>query len=512
MTEFTSAPFQPFYFPPQSIPLLPTLNLSDDEMALLSTLQGKADLYYGQMLLADSYYRGMQAITDLGIAIPKELQGLRTIVGWPRMAIDPIVDRLSLDGFRMPGQTDSDEDLVAVWEQNNMASEQALSFTDALVMGRTYLTVGSSMDAGGLPVIRAESPLNVSVLWDARTMSPSAALQSYWVDESRHAAIYLPDQTIHIAQNNSSDWVVTDRDMHNFGRVPVVRIANSPRANARDGFSEITPEIMSLTDAACRTMLGLEVARELYSVPQKIILGASEADFQGPDGSTKKAWDTYISHVIAIERDDEGNLPQIAHATPYDPTVYTKLIEMYASQMAGILGAPPQDLGLYTQGNPVSAEAGQVAEKRRNTRTRAKQSLFGDGLREVAKLALMFMNGGTLPPAATRLQVDWSDPEISSLAQTSDAIFKQISSGAIPATSDVTLKKLGYTAIERERLAQDRDLDQGASFLEEIAHSLTAKVARVDKSLVGDASAPAPAPAAAAVPTPKDVFGAKPTK
>lgn len=514
MTGFPESPFQPFSFPPQSVPILPSLTLSEDERQLIATLQARADLYYGQMLLSDAYYNGRQIINDLGIAIPPELQPLRTIVGWPRMAVDPIVDRLSLDGFRMPGQTDADEDLVAIWQANSMDSEQSLLFTDALSMGRGYLTVGSPHEKGGEPVIRAESPLNMSVLWDVIKHRPTAALQSYWVGQARHAAIYLPNQTIHIAQDDKGQWQVTDRDQHNFGRVPVVRIANSPRSNMRDGFSEITPEIMSITDAACRTMLGLEVARELYSVPQKIILGASEADFQGPDGSRKSAWQTYITRTLALERDEEGQVPTVQQMKPYDPSVFTKLIDMYASQMAGILGAPPQDLGLYTQGNPVSAESHAVSENRRNRRTVTKQSLFSGGLREVAQLALMFTNGGVLPDGAQRFIVDWADPQQLSIAQASDAMFKQATAGMVPTTSDVVLKRLGYSALERERLAQDREMDQGQSFLNQIAHSLEAKDARVDKSLSNDLSAPAPGvnptpTASKAVPTPAQVFGGK---
>src|SRR5690349_613552 len=106
----------------------------------------------------------------------------------------------------------------------------------------------------------------------------------------------------------------------------------------------------SITDAACRTLLGLEVAREIYSVPQKT------------------AWDTYITRVLALERDEDGNLPEIKQLQAYDPSVFTKLLDWYASAMAGMVAATPQDMGLYTQGNPASAEAVTAGEARRDRR------------------------------------------------------------------------------------------------------------------------------------------------
>jgi hypothetical protein len=52
------------------------------------------------------------------------------------------------------------------------------------------------------------------------------------------------------------------------------------------------------------------------------------------------------------------------------------------------------------------------------------------------------------------------------------------------------LKGLGWSAIERARLAQDRVLDQGQSMLEELAHSLDAKALRTDTTVIRDAQNP----------------------
>lgn len=473
---------------PSSIPTLPQIGLSQSELDMIYRLQSRAQRDRFTMELTDAYYRGTQIVRDLKIAIPPEITSqLRTLVGWPRIGVDPYVERLGADGFRLAGATDSDQDLRDLWDANGLDAEQSLGFTDALAMGRAYWTVGVGNEPGDPPRICVESPLNMAVLWDLSGTRAKAALQGYWVDDTMHAAFYLPDQTIQIAQDDNKRWVVVSRDHHEFGYVPVARMANNPRSNWRDGYSEITPELMSTVDGACRTLLGLEVAREFYSVPQKLILGAAESDFQGPDGTPKKAWDTYINKVLALERDEDGNLPEVKQFAPYDPSVFTKIVEMYASQAAGILAATPQDLGLYTQGNPTSAEAAAVADARRDRRARRKQAVFGVPMVEAMQLAVRFMHNGDLPEEFRRMSVDWADVAIKTPGVTADAITKQIATGAIPATSDETLKALGWSATQRARLEQDRAVDQGQSMLQQIASSMELRAIKAEKTVTTDA-------------------------
>jgi len=460
-------------FPVSVTPTLPLLGLNDDERALIETLAGIAKRDQAEMLLTEAYYLGEQVIRNLRIAVPKELEFLRTIVGWPAIAVDPLVERLFVDGFRLANATDADAHLGEIWDANGGGVEQSLAFTDALTMGRAYWAVGSPLEPGGAPQITVESPLNMSVLWDLRGQSARAAMQEYWDADRKRGALMLPNQTVHLAENDNHQWEIVDRDQHGFDFVSVYRMANRPRTNNRDGRSEITLAMRSITDAACRTLLGLEVARELYSVPQKVILGASENAFVKSDGTPKSAWDTYITKTLGIERDEEGNLPEIKQMQPYDPSVFTKLMDMYASQMGGMLGAPPQDLGLYTQGNPASAEAAQVSESRRDRRAQARQSMFGVALVKTMQDAMRYQNKGQLPAEFARMMVDWRDVKLESIAATSDAITKQVKQGIVPATSDVTLKRLGYTAVERQQIEQDRKREDGRQVAKALAATLT---------------------------------------
>lgn len=455
-------------------PTLPLLGLSDDEKSLIATLRRQYQRNAATMTICERYYKAEQEIKNLRIAVPKELEGhLATLVGWAAMAVDPYVERLNLDCFRQVDATDGDEYLTAIMDANNFATEQALAYTDALSMGPAYWVVGSPETPGDAPVITVESPLNTAVLWDLRGTSARATMQEYWSEDGRRrGALLVPGKTVHLAQDDKGEWVVASRDEHGFDFVPVVRMANRPRTNNRDGSSEITPALRSIIDDACRTLLDLGVARELYSVPQKILLGATEDAFKKADGSTASVWESYIHKFPSIERDEDGGLPEVHQFQAYDPSVFTKILDWYASSASGIVAALPQEMGLYTQGNPASAEAGQVAENTRVKRTNRMQRQFTGPLIEVAKMAVRFDNRGRLPAEYERLAADWSPAEMFSPVLASDAVTKEIDSGAIPATSDVTLKRLGYSAIDRQRLAQDRSADDSRNLTRALVNGL----------------------------------------
>lgn len=478
--------WQPPAFGMESLPLTPLLTLSDDERALITRLLAKSWRERAAMELANAYYNGTQVITNLRIAVPPELEFLRTIVGWPAIAVDPLVERLAVDGFRLPGATVGDPDLEAVWLDSGMAADQALAFTDALVMGRGWITVGSPATPGDPPEVCVESPLNMCAEWNVRGSQPTALLQTYVEGDRRKAALYLPDQTIHVGEDEQHVWQLIDRDVHDFGQVSAVRLANKQRSTTRDGASEITAAVMALTDAACRTLLGLEIAREFYSLPQKVILGATEEDFQTASGQRRSAWETYTTRVLALEGDEDGNVPSLHQFTPYNPEVFTKLIEMYASQIGGIIAASPQELGLYTEGNPVSADSQDAVDARRVRRARHKQRMLGAPLVQVMQLAGRYMNGGTAPESFRRMSVDWADPGDFNLAAATDAIVKQVQVGAISPRSDVVLKRLGWNEVERAQLDVDYRNDAGQQVLAQLAESLQAKEARADSTVAAD--------------------------
>jgi hypothetical protein len=166
----------------------------------------------------------------------------------------------------------------------------------------------------------------------------------------------------------------------------------------------------------------------------------------------------------------------------YDPSVFTKVIDNYAQRMSALTGLPPHVLGFATT-NPTSADAIRSSEMELTRRADHKTVAFGKSWRNVMSLALLVRDGKLPDKPISPL---WSSTATPTIAATTDAIFKQITAGYLPPTSDVVGEVLGYTAEQRERIEADRITDAGQSFLNALAHSIGAKDARVDQGLARD--------------------------
>lgn len=474
--------------------------LSVDEQAMTVALAGKLSSQNIDSLIRYAYYDGTQRMQNLGVSVPPQLAGVRTVVDWPRICIDPLVQRAVIDGFRLAGATDVDSELAEHWHANSMDAEAPLAFLDSLVTGRGYMIVGAPDKSGDSPLVTVESPMNLSMAWDPRTRQPVAAYQSYQVEGVYRAVLYLPDETVSMSRYNSTQWAIDSRDEHNFGEVPVVRFPNRARTTDREGRSEISVPVMNTTDSACRSLLGMEIAREFYSIPHRYILGATESDFQNADGTPKTALDMTMSKFLALERDEEGAVPTVGQFQAFDPSVFTKIVDEHAQLMSSYTGFPPAYFGQTTTANPASADAIRVGENGLVRRALQVQNQCAGPLRQVQRLVWRFAHGAdvTVPKEIAQMSVDWVPAATETPAATSDAVAKQIQVGAIPATSDVTLSRLGYSAVERARLDADRKLDVGAQVLAEMASSLTIREARAAGTVSKSITATPPAAEAVA--------------
>lgn len=446
--------------------------LSDDEQRLVSGLSAKLSMLSTHMLERIAYYEGTQRLANLGVSVPQQLANVRTVVDWPRRCVDPLVRRAQVDGFRMPGATDVDTELAEIWQYSDLDAEAPLSFLDSLICGRGYMIVGAPDRVGGPPLITVESPLNMAMNWDPRTRRPTAAFQAYQTEGIYRSALYLPDKAIYMARDQSSGWVVDAVDEHNFGDTCVRRLPNRQRSSQREGISEITPAIMATTDSAARTLLGMEIAREFYSIPHRYILGASESDFQNADGTAKTALQMSMNKFLALERDEEGNVPTVGQFTAYDPSVFTKIVDQGAKLMASYTGFPPSFFGQVADANPASADAIRLSENELIRRAEECQRQWSGPLEDIMRIAWRMANDGAeLPEEMWRLETDWKDAATPTLAGTTDAMQKQVAMGAVPPTSDIVLKRLGYSSVERDRLEIDRRIEAGVAALTDMANA-----------------------------------------
>ena len=477
------------------LPFEPVGCLPPDEQDIAGVLSVRLMESWPFLMAHDQYYNGTQRMKHLGISVPPELQDkLRAATGWPRVIVDAIRYKLRVAGFRYESVLDADSQMWKIWTANKMRQRSQLAHLAALKYGRAFLVAGSD-GPYGMPLLTAESPANMAAEYDARTMQVTAALQRYRFWGAQAAALYLPDVTVYLTCPEGGAWQVTERDEHNMGMCPVTILSNRAELEDLYGRSEITPEVMAITDVACRRLLGMDIAAEFFSSPQRWVIGAAMTSFQDTDGNPLSAWQSYIGRILALERDEEGELPSVGQFSANSPQPFIDVLQFYARLMSAASRVGASRLGLQTD-NPVSAEAIRAEDAQLDELARNKHDTFADAYMTNMQHALMIANGGTLPEDAQQLEVMWANPSVPSPLVTAQAVMAQVQSGVLPPTSDVAMDQLGYTPAEQERIKADRKRATGQTDLAAIATALSS--GSLAKELGADAGNADPAGAQAA--------------
>lgn len=70
------------------------------------------------------------------------------------------------------------------------------------------------------------------------------------------------------------------------------------------------------------------------------------------------------------------------------------------------------------------------------------------------------------------METDWAPTGIPTPAADTDAVTKQIQAKMIPPESDVALERVGYSALERERINADRRAARGRKDIADLMGAL----------------------------------------
>lgn len=423
-------------------------------------LRNKFVGYQAENLRKQRFYDGKFRIRDLGISLPPALRSIESVVGWPGTVVDVLEERLDFEGWSEPFLDD-------VFRQNDLDVEAPLVHSDALIYGVSYATVTSGAPGDPDVVVDMVPPTQMVGVRDYRRRNLASACQFIdSTDDGVHsfdrAVLFRPDETVWLVNDNG--WQVERVDEHHLGRVQAVQFTNRMRASKLGGRSEITPAVVSYTESALRTLVGAEVAREFYAVPQRWMMGAPESFFINEDGSPRKAWDAMAGKILVAERDpDTGDVPSVGSFPAHAMSPFFEQVRHYSQLLAAETSIPPSYLGFVTD-NPASADAIRMAENRLVKRAERRQSAFGKSWTELGRLALMVRDGRSfddLSQAELDMRPLWRDAATPTKAASTDQALKLHSMG-VP-FGDYMMKMLGLSAVEREMLRRDRAVDSSAA-------------------------------------------------
>ncbi|MEU4709503.1 phage portal protein [Nocardia salmonicida] len=441
--------------------LLSSFKLSEDEQRIISRLRGNIRRFAKKNTLKHEYYEGKQRVERLGIAVPPDMQNLAVSVGWPGTVVDVLEERLHWQGWTTP--TGSVSFLDEVYADNVLSLEASRIHLEALITGTGFITVGKGDTDAGEPeiLVSVESSSHCTAEYDYRKRRISAALSQTCDDKGTVVleTLYLLDETILLERSDGRKLEVVDRNYHGLGRVPVARLRNRDRATDMEGRSEISRPVRYYSDAACRTLLGMEVHREFYQAPQRYALGAEPEQFgveedSTPDQKIMAGWRAAMGRLNVIPATEDGEIPQMGQFPSTPPTPFIEQIKAYSQMISETSGIPPTNLGFVTE-NPPSADSIRQAEYRLATRAERRQTLFGQAWKEVAFLATLIKNGSVDLGEFRKITPKWRDAFTPTRAAAADEALKLTSAGILPTDSEVTFDRIGLSHQEQATVRAD---------------------------------------------------------
>ncbi len=416
--------------------------------------------------LRDRYYLSHVPLKNLGISLPRELEGrIRPRVDWPRKAVLALANRSVLDGYTAKDAEVTDE-LRAISEANGLKSLYRRNVIGQLKHCCGFWTVTDAGD--GSPVISAYPATAASALWDDALKSircglvvvESAARQGTDDRVPTLVGVYEPGYVIEL-RSDSGRWSATYQP-HGMGRPLMEPMPYEPTLERPFGQSRITRTVMSITDDAVREKARSEVAAEFAAFPQKWLLGTDAETI-----NDKNRYSAAMGVMQEVAKDPDGDSPTIWQSPQLTMQPHIDYMRSLAAQFAGETDLPLSSLGVVSD-NPSSAEAIYAAKEDLVIDAQNLNRSNAQALRNVALMALAVAHGtdwATERDAGHGIEPMFRDEARPSVVSMSDALLKQVQ--AIPwlADTSVALEMLGYTEEQRQRMQADRRRAQGRAVL-----------------------------------------------
>lgn len=402
-----------------------------------------------------AYYEGRQRVKNIGIAVPPQLAaGLEVSCCWPQKTVEALQSRSAFDGF-VASDEGVAERLAAFSRRNDLRARYSRAVIPQLVHGCAFATLARRAD--GAASVRFRSAQTASALWDGEADRVSAGLavidsrRSNGDSAYRPALVHLhmPDALWVLARDEEAAGWRAERLPHAMGRPMMEALVYRATEGRPFGQSRITRPVMSLTDSYMREMLRLEVGAEMFTSPQKVILGAGDEAFD------MDKYVAYVTNLLLIGNDENGEHPSITQLAAASMQPHVDVMRNLAAQFAGATCVPLSELGVVHD-NPSSAEAIYAAKEALVVEVDSSlNAANAESLRSIALMALAIE--GNVPLAALGdaerdFSVKFKNPAMPSLVSQADAMAKVAGTAPWIAETEVFLEEVGFDEGQRRRL------------------------------------------------------------
>lgn len=439
-------------------------NLPVNEQIKMQNLLNVFNLHNGKNIEKDKYYEGniSLASVNLGIALPRNMQGLEIGCAWGAKTVDVLAARSMFDGFVSESGTDIDE-LTEIVENNNLIAEYMKATRDELKYGCTFATLSADPEIG--VKIRFHSPQTAAAVWSGekgRIDYGFAIIDT--VPANENATLWTP--SIINLYTDDAVWVLTCKNNiwsaegfpHKMGRPLMEAMIWNSTSSKPFGRSRLKEPIRRLIQGYVRTIANATIGLEFATSPQKYMLGVSDDQY---DTIVNDKFRQYVGSIIASTTNPEtGEKPTFGQLVQGNISPHVEMIRILSTQFSAATGLSVTDTGVVNEANPTSSDA--IIAQTQTLIGMAEQLNAGNGnaLRIIAQMALAIQNNTTIDGLAyeqSNIVAHFKNPAMPSVAATTDAAVKIASSRPTFAQTDTFLEMIGFDQADIRRIkAQER--------------------------------------------------------
>lgn len=388
--------------------------------------------------LHNDYYSGDHPLPWLA---PQARTEFRRILRMTRtnvmgLVVDAMVERLALEGFRMPGEDGADEDTWRIWQANNLDDDFDQGLLEAAIGGTSYTLVqpnntdtpdvfiehASQAIIGYVPGSNRRRKAAGLKLWvDDWTARLCATLDMRAADGGQWLFKFETDAPKGEVRPQSLQW--RRREVageawparNPLGEVALTELPNNPRL-LTGGRSEIE-DLIDVQDRINKTVADRLLAQDFGAFPQKWATGYPDEDAAGnPTDPIDIGQDRIVTTDVAETKFGQWD------AAPLDP--YSSGKREDVKDAASRSRTPAQYL-LGDMSN-VNGETLKASESGLVAKVRQRQRPFGRGALGTARLIRI---AAGLPVPSEPMAAIWRNPEFRTEGETTDAAVKQLQAG-----------------------------------------------------------------------------------
>lgn len=441
--------------------------LSPTEIDLIEKLKRNLEATAIEDELLLRYYQGKQRVEHLGMAIPPAARQFLVLTDWGRVVVDTKAERQQVRSLVLPGEETADPQLRAIWDGSNLDAHVAMFNRDAKIYGRAFLSVGSNEADPSMPLVRVESPREMTAFVDVRREVVTAAARFYGgtaMDPSpTHVTLYQPNATVWVEKGSDGRWYEVDRDVHGLGVVPVLMHINRRMSSGWVGSSDISTAVRTIIDSGARSLTLMQFAQEAHGIPRIFMTGVSRGDFMDANGKPIPQFEAYFDAIHMLSK-AEGKVGQLTAA---DLKNFETAMSVYRAQMVTATGYPSWYFGDTTIQPPT--EGSVVGSESRLLMSVQQENVeAGKTLGWAMGLAMRFATGEWVE--GNRVKVEWHNPATPTIAQRADAVVKMRQSGIV--SREGAWDELGWSEARKAKERAYFEAEASDPALERITASL----------------------------------------